>query len=353
MTGLPPPDERAALLAALRALNGHGPEVVPVTGTVPTAGHRVISASDLVTKVFPEPRWAVPGLIPEGATLLVGAPKRGKSWLLLGLGIAVAAGGRAIGKLPVQGGDVLLLCLEDSQRRLQERLWRTLDGEAAPSRLYLGTAWPLLSQGGDQQLAAWLTEHPDTRLVGIDVLARLRPPTRDKGDLYQKDYDTMAAFKQVADAYGVALVVVHHSRKADADDPLDTISGTAGLAAAADTALILKREKGKAEASLYVRGRDVAEADYTLGFDPVTCRWSLLGDADVAGLSVGRAEIVSALAGRGPMTPKMVADVLGVDAAARANIRQTMLRMANAEQLVVRDGWYDVPDATRLLGGAS
>ena len=62
-----------------------------------------------------------------------GAPKKGKSWLLLGLGIAIAAGGQALGKIPVEGGDVLLLCLEDNQRRLQERLWRVLDGELAPA----------------------------------------------------------------------------------------------------------------------------------------------------------------------------------------------------------------------------
>src|SRR5688572_20122765 len=60
------------------------------------------TATDLIATEFPEPRFAVPGLIPEGLTLFAGAPKLGKSWLGLGLGIAVASGGRALGSVPVE-----------------------------------------------------------------------------------------------------------------------------------------------------------------------------------------------------------------------------------------------------------
>jgi hypothetical protein len=235
------------------------PESDPKAGPTPKASpSRIITADQLSGKTFPDPKWAVTGVLPDGATVLVGAPKKGKSWLLLGLGIAIAAGGRALGKVAVEAGDVLLLCLEDNQRRLQERLWRILDGEPAPERLHLVTEWPRLDEGADAELDAWLSAHPTTRLVGIDVLARLRPPSNGNGNLYQLDYWTLASLKAVADKHSVALVVVHHSRKATADDPLDTISGTAGLAGAADTALILTREKNRADGNLYVRGRDVS-----------------------------------------------------------------------------------------------
>jgi hypothetical protein len=307
----------------------------------------IVSAADLVEKTFPEPRWAVPSILPEGASLLVGAPKKGKSWLLLSLGIAIASGGFALGKIPVECGDVLLLCLEDSERRLQERLVRILDGEPAPERLHVVTEWPRLDEGGAEALDAWLMDHPETRLVGIDVLARLRPPSREKNDLYQRDYETGAAFKRVADKHGVPLVVVHHSRKAAADDPLDLISGTTGLAAAVDTALILMRAKGEADANLYVRGRDVLEADHALSFDPVTCQWSLLGDAQAYQLTPGRAEVLRLVREHGPSGPKEIAEALGVN---RGAMRALLMRMKNAGEILTSDGLYYAPPGEVVTG---
>jgi hypothetical protein len=301
------------------------------------SGPATITAADLASRTFADPRWAVPGVLPDGATLLVGAPKKGKSWLLLGLGIAIAAGGYALGKIPVERGDALLLCLEDNPRRLQERLWRMLDGEPAPERLHLVTEWPRLDDGADVALDTWLTAHPETRLVGIDVLARLRPPSSGNGNLYQLDYSTLARLKTVSDAHGVALVAVHHSRKAAADDPLDTVSGTAGLAGAADTALILTREKGRADGNLYVRGRDVPEADYALGFDPVTCTWNLLGDAAEYRMTEDRAAVVALLRQRGPLGPKEIAEALSAN---RGTMRVLLHRMRNAGQLLGNDGMY-------------
>jgi AAA domain/Domain of unknown function (DUF3854)/Bacterial regulatory protein, arsR family len=307
----------------------------PEIRTAPDQG--IFTAAALAGTVFPEPRWAVPSVIPEGATLLVGAPKKGKSWLLLGLGIAIAHGGVALGKIAVEQGDVLLLCLEDNPRRLQDRLWRILDGQPAPERLHLVTEWPRLDEGAADALDRWLTDHPETRLVGIDVLARLRPPSNGSGDLYARDYAVMAAIKAVADRHGVALVGVHHSRKASAGDPLDTISGTNGLSAAADTALILTREPGRADANLYVRGRDVPEADHALAFDPVPCRWNLLGDAAEYRLTAGRAEIVTLLRECGPLSPAEIADALQAN---RGTIRSLLHRMYNAGQVTERDGRY-------------
>ena len=298
---------------------------------------RILTASALATKRYPDPRYAVPGIIPEGATLLVGPPKKGKSWFLLGAGLAIAVGGVAFGKLDVEQGDVLLLCLEDNERRLQERMWRILDGDPAPERLHLVTEWPRLDEGGDVGLDAWLCEHPETRLVGIDVIARMRPPSKSSGNLYQLDYQVMAAYKAVADKHRVALVGVHHSRKAQADDPLDTISGTNGLAAAADTALIFTRERGRADAAVYVRGRDVPEADFALSFDPVTCRWNLLGDAAEYRLTAGRAEVVELLTELGALSPKEIAEALGAD---RGNIRVLLHRMKNAGDILVSDGFH-------------
>lgn len=296
------------------------------------------TAADLMAKVFPDPRWAVDGVIPEGATLLVGAPKKGKSWLVLAMGAAIAAGGVAFGKISVAGGDVLYLALEDTERRLQERLRILLDGEAAPDRLHLTTRWPSLDDGAALHLDLWLGRHPDARLVIIDTLARLRSDKPANGSLYQADYAKMVAFKTVADAHRVALVVVHHTRKADAEDPLDLVSGTTGIAGAADTILVLRRETSRADATLYVRGRDVPEADHALAFDPVTCRWNLLGDAAEYRLSEERVAVLRVLGHAGePLTPKQVAEALGKKEGA---IRLMLRRMDQAGEVVGKSGLY-------------
>jgi hypothetical protein len=57
----------------------------------------VFTAASLLAERFPEPRWAIPAIVPEGATILAGKPKKGKSFLALAFAVAVATGGYALG----------------------------------------------------------------------------------------------------------------------------------------------------------------------------------------------------------------------------------------------------------------
>ena len=133
---------------------------------------RTLSAPELMRKEFAPIRWAVPGLITEGVTLLSGRPKMGKSWICLDLGIAVASGGLVMGAIPVESGDVLYCALEDGQRRLQERLKRLLPYEPAPPRLHFATNWERLNEGGIDALEEWRIAHPNTRLIILDTYAK-------------------------------------------------------------------------------------------------------------------------------------------------------------------------------------
>jgi len=304
-----------------------------------------ISAADLMTKTFPEPRWAVEGFFPEGVSLLVGPPKMGKSWLALNTAVAVAAGGRAIGQIPVVQGDVLYLALEDTQRRLQDRLERVLNGADAPTRLEIATEWPTLKEGGANQLDDWLTQHPEARLVIIDTFAKLRGISISSRNsiLYQLDYHAIGELKHIADRHGVALVIVHHTRKAAADDPLDTVSGTNGLAGSADTTLVLKRDISRADATLYVRGRDVQEADHALRFDPRTCIWSLIGDAAEYRISAERQEVLNVLRNAGQeLSPKEIATALGKTS---DSVRFLVMRMLQAGEVEGTRGKYRFPSS--------
>lgn len=321
----------------------------PTLEAVPP-GPALISAADLMRKVFPEPRWAVPDVIPEGLTILAGAPKLGKSWLALNIGAAIALGGRAIGKIPVQGGDVLYLALEDTPRRLQDRLRRTLPDGSLPERLAIATSWPTLADGGAAHIAGWLANHPDARLVIIDTFQKLRGPVATNTNQYAADYEAAGEFKRLADLYGVAFVVVHHTRKATADDPLDMVSGTQGLSGAADSTCILRKQPGKADAAMYIRGRDVPEADHALTFDAVTCTWTMLGDAGEYRLSEERREILDILrAADEPLPPRRIAEALNKKDGAVRKLLYTMVKAGEVDNI---GGAYRMPLSPGNSGNA-
>jgi RecA-family ATPase len=235
------------------------------------------TAAELMMIEFPPARFAVPGLIAEGANLLAGSPKIGKSWFALNLAVAVASGGKACGRIQVDAGDVLYLALEDPGRRLQSRIRVMLcDDEPAPERLTLETWCEPLADGGSKLVEEWLDEHPDARLVIVDVFTRVRGHVNDRQGRYEADYQAMATLKDLADQYGVPFLIVHHTRKAHAEDFLDLVSGTQGLAGAADAVLVLTRSRGASEAVLKVTGRDIEEAEFAMNFAADLGTWQML-----------------------------------------------------------------------------
>ncbi len=241
----------------------------------------IISAVDLLARHFEPARWAVPELLPSGVTILAGRPKLGKSWLALGLALAIAAGGRALGQIPVEPGEVLYLALEDGPRRLQERLQALLDSRPPPARLHFATRWPRLDAGGLEALDTWLAGHPDARLIVVDTLKRVRPREPATARLYDADYDAVAGLQELAQRHRVCILLIHHTRKAEADDPLDLISGTTGLTAGADGALVLRRTRGASDAELVGCHRDLpADLSLALRWDHAITNWILVGDAE-------------------------------------------------------------------------
>jgi hypothetical protein len=294
------------------------------------------TAKDLLNHEFPEIRYAVPGIIAEGLNLLAGAPKLGKSWLALNVAAAVAYGGLALDKVGVDKGEALYLALEDPPRRLKRRLKLVLNDDGPPDGLYFETAWPRLLEGGCERLSEWLDEHPVCRIVVIDVFAKVRGLTRNGNvDRYEADYAAMSSLKVLADRHAVAFLVVHHTRKASADDYVDAVSGTHGLAGAADAVLVLQRLRGSADAKLLITGRDVEEAEYAMEFLPAKGSWALLeGPALEYELGETRRRILAHLRENGAATPKVIAEALRLD---HENVKKACQRMANDEQ-VATDG---------------
>lgn len=261
-----------------------------------------ITAARLQKMQFKPPAMILPGLITEGLTILAGKPKMGKSWFTLDLAVAVAQGGTVLGHQLEQGA-VLSLCLEDSELRLKTRL-NKLVGSASdwPERLAFATKWPRLDEGGLLEIEAWCRAAQNPRLIVIDTLAKIRSSRRSAKAQYDQDYDAMEGLQRLAHRYHLAIVIVHHTRKAAAEYELDSVSGTLGLVGAADCTLIFGRKQSGTV--LHAKGRDIEDQDLPLSFDPACCRWIRDETVRVAPSSAARARLFSELDGAEvPLSP--------------------------------------------------
>jgi DnaB helicase-like protein/AAA domain-containing protein len=336
-------DQLGQVAVALRAGD-------PVSG----ACEGTFTAAELMDMELPEPRWAVPDLVPCGLSLLAARPKFGKSWLTLQVALAVAGGGRALSQISVEQGPVLYLALEDNKRRLQERLKRLLAGSPAPAALHLETTWPRLDEGGYERLQRWLDAHRDTRLLVIDTWARLQPRPRQGANPYFEDSAAAIRLKAVADERQLAILAVHHTRKPFREgalaDFLDEVLGSSGLPAIADTTLVLQRKRFKSEAVLHITGRDVVEQARALEWDELT-GWSIGGDAETAEIHRQRRQVLQVLREEGrPMTPSEMAPLLDKGQSAT---KMMLRRMAHDGQLVVQRGRYALPEWSLRIADVS
>ncbi len=338
--GLPSREIARTLRSGLSA-GKQQPRVIPTSAaSVPDVAalpeprpHRVRwSAVDLLATNFAPVRYAVPGIIPEGFTLLPGPPKVGKSWLALNIAVAVASGGKVLGSVAVDCAPVLYLALEDTPRRLASRLRTVLGDEPAPENLTFVTEWPRGLEAAER-LNDHLEAVPDTGLVIIDVLAKIRGRSGAEEAMYDADYRFASSLKAVADRHGTSLLGVHHVRKAAATDFVDTVSGTHGLAGAADTIAVLKRARTETDAVLSVTGRDVDEAEHALTLDGGV--WRL--DDPLAldhGLSDTRRRVLDYLAQHPDgVGPTQLATALNMTT---NTAKQTLRRMAEDNQIAQR-----------------
>jgi predicted ATP-dependent serine protease len=302
----------------------------------------VKNAADLQHKLFDPMRWIVPEFLPEGLSMLAGKPKVGKSWLALDISIAVAGGGTCLGQ-QTEEGDVLLLALEDTERRMQRRITTVLGAykQDWPKRLTYATAWPRLADGGIEFIRAWVKSVPKPRIVILDVLERVRTRSnKAQTSQYSGDYDALMSLHALASEYQLSVLVLHHQRKQGAEDLMDTVSGTLGIGGAVDTMLVLGKQDE--ENFLYGRGRDLEEFTVALNFDE-HCRWQNLGAMSERLASDEREQIVAALAKHGgPMRLDEIAKAIDRP---KDSIKMCLSRMHKDGELIrVSTGVYKLPE---------
>ena len=235
----------------------------------------VIDGETLMDKRLPPTKFCVDTLLPQGLCILGGSPKVGKSWLVLDLCVHVAQGTPLWG-LDVTRGEVLYLCLEDSERRIQERLNTITDN--VPEGLYFATGCTSIESGVCDWLRQFKKQHPEVSLIAIDTFQLIRTPTPDVS--YGGDYAELRVLKELADELGICLLLVHHLRKMNDHDPVNKLSGSTGISGAVDAIFVLdKNERIERFATLYASGRDIRDRKIQLEHDTDTCVWTLIADS--------------------------------------------------------------------------
>lgn len=228
------------------------------------------TAQELLEEPIAEADWVIEDLLPVGAHILAGAPKIGKLWMVLAMGLAVSMG-QPFWDCAVCQGAVLYLCLEDTYARVKKRLWKLTD--EANDSFYLANSAATIKDGLAEQIEYFVITHPDLRLIFIDTFQKVRSPTGDS--IYAADYGDFSALKSIADKHGLAMMVVHHTRKMADEDIMNTVSGSSGITGSADSIWILKKaSRGTGDATLTIAGRDVEFRELKLTLRD--CRWNLI-----------------------------------------------------------------------------
>ena len=235
----------------------------------------VIDGETLIDKRLPPTKYFVDTLLPQGISILGGAPKVGKSWFVLDLCIHIARG-EPLWNLPVSRGEVLYICLEDTEIRTQERLNTVTDD--VPSGLYFAWGQTSLEDGLCEFIRTFKGKHPALALVAIDTFQMIRTPTNDVS--YGGDYAEIQPLKALAEELNISLLLVHHLRKANDKDPTNTLSGSTGIAGAMDAIFIMERHRrGENKAKIFASGRDIRDREIELEFDSERCVWNLVNDS--------------------------------------------------------------------------
>ena len=232
-----------------------------------------VTLDELMDNVFEGKSAVIENLLYTGAYILAGAPKIGKSFLVAQIAHHVSTGQELWG-YKVHQGTVLYLALEDDESRLQRRMFRMF-GVEGTSSLHFATSAKMIGGGLDEQLEKFIREHPDTRLIIIDTLQKIREVSTDAYS-YANDYDIVGRMKQFADKNGVCLLLVHHTRKQPSGDKFEMISGTTGLLGCADGAFLLQKEKRTDQnATLDIVGRDQPDQRLHLTRNMERLTWEL------------------------------------------------------------------------------
>jgi len=272
----------AAQADAVRHTNGHSRLAPPETLT------------ELIAADIPPPRQLFDGLMHEGMLLFGGKSKRGKSWLMFDLAIALAVGRAGFRHFSCPAPQpVLYLALEDGRARLQSRALQIQPNLQTVDVFHLRYSFPPLSEGGIEALTEEIVRH-QYGLVVIDVLAKLETAKPGKGDKnYHDIYEMFTPLQDLRKQHPFCLAMLTHLRKSEADDVFDALLGSVAYQGAQDVLWVLERKPKDDFAFLHIRDKDAEDKTIALRF--VQGHWEYIGEGEEYEVSRDSRKIIHVL----------------------------------------------------------
>lgn len=261
---------------------------------------KLIDANELSNMEIPETNWVIENLIPEGANIFAGKPKEGKTIIGLNVALAVAQGGKLFSYFNAKKNGVLYLSYEDSLARLKKRMntMKKIDHiDSLPKNLYFPLKpydFPVLDENGLSIIEGYLEKYKDIKLVIVDTLGRgIDPKVYAKGVTYAGEYGYNSSLHRFAHKNNIAILIIHHTRKAPAENDSDEILGTTGIAGAMDNIYTLKKVNGNY--IFHIKGRDVEEKEFRIKRVEESFSWVIEGESKSIELTEEKKEIVELL----------------------------------------------------------
>jgi len=216
--------------------------------------------------------------------------------------------------------------------------------QGAPENLRFATQWPDVDHGCLDWIKAECEQNKALRLVIVDTFGKVRGKADGRSNVYQQDYRDMSAFHLLATTLNIVLLLIHHTRKQEATDVMDLISGSTGIVGAADTLIVLQRKRGQENGTLSVTGRDIIEdGEFALKFHKDTAKWEWLGEAKQVQADDREAQISRLLEQQSdPMGPSDIASELQISLQVVKN-SLTRLRKRGSVHCPTRGLWAAGP----------
>lgn len=171
------------------------------------------SCEEIMTTVYKPIEFVIDGLLAQGLYILAGAPKVGKSWLVLDMCLSISKGESVLGQKTLQG-TALYLCLEDSYARIQNRLYEP-SAPKSKDNIFLAALYVYLKRhisfsGTASELVSELKEVTQEQFY----------PNRVTRDLVQNGY-TLRKYGidfQYKRTRNGRLIILHYDRERDSSD---------------------------------------------------------------------------------------------------------------------------------------
>ncbi|MCB0190187.1 MAG: AAA family ATPase, partial [Caldilineaceae bacterium] len=219
-------DGTTAARRVYEAFARQDPSLAQLIAGDPQPTKLVWTVADLLSTEFPDPKWAIPGLLPAGLVVLAGRPKLGKSWLSLQMAVAVGTGGVVLNR-KVDAGKVLYLALEDNPRRLQDRLSKQQSIKSAAVDFHF--EWPaLVEKRGDARGTDLLLTAVNTNGYNLVIIDTISRALGHADQLDQADMNVaFGKLQRMAIERDICLLLVDHHRKSagGVGDVIDDVMG--------------------------------------------------------------------------------------------------------------------------------